>query len=203
MNIKNIAMSFVLVLGSIVGSAASDRDEYGRTALMNYVINQEAKISATKRDIDHLWHICYEYVSVQHGYVITRINDRESISEPTYKAELRRRISCTDADIHALKQQEANLRCLIDATVAHIRSVGHQANCAAYDYDGYTVLNYCYTFEIYSELRRQGAPFQAIVWAYFHPKTAAAISLATTAVAVTSGMHVYKFAHDWQLKNNS
>lgn len=179
MNIKNIVMSLLLVCGvmPMVAQQGYFRDESGRTELMNYIMSQEEQIKAAREDISRLWDICYE-----------------SGNGSTDLAHVHRRASCTDADIHALIKREVALRSLIDSSVLYIRHLASQSNLAAQDNKGLTVLNYCHTFEIYTELRRQGTPFQTSVWAYFHPTTAAFVGSVAATVVGASVVTLHQFA---------
>lgn len=191
MNNKNIFLSFFMVVGLVSSEARAlhPRDEQGRTQLMNFVINKEQELKCIKADLDHLWHTCYHYVQINDGYITEQINNRQSIAKPIYKQKLERRPSCTDADIYALKQREQDERNFLDQTIRTIRFMDQSEDLYinAIDYNGYTVQNYCYTYEIYQELRRLGASFQYIPFMYFNPVFWTAI---TAGVAITAYMAI-------------
>lgn len=60
----------------------------------------------------------------------------------------------------------------------------------AQDLQGYTVQNYCYTYEIYQEIRNQGGSFQYLPWIYFNPikGTAATVAGVIAIVGIIGGI---------------
>lgn len=137
------------------------RDENGRTELINYVIWQEVDIATIRKDIDRLWDVCYEKVTVCYGF------------QNTVTVTLRR-ASCMDSDIVALKDRNQDLKKCIETSVFKIWdmvSFLETSEIQAYDNQGKTALNYCQTYEIYKALISCGVPFQYTVWAYFNPST--------------------------------
>ena len=60
------------------------------------------------------------------------------------------------------------------------------ADLQARDFFGNSVVNYCYTKEIYNALRDLGAPFSLQAWSYFYPELAIISGVATIA-ALTLG----------------
>jgi len=166
-------MTLMMVVGCmpLYSQELNIRDEQGRTPLMNYVIQQEAEITIIKKDIDVLWHECFQVVSVcvgQHSSSLTL-----------------RKLTCTDKDIIDWKQRKADLKDFIANTAMTLKSMA-QAGCdvEASDFKGYTAINYCYTYEVYQALDSVGVPFQWKVWAYFNPVTAVATGTVTGLVAV-------------------
>lgn len=160
------------------------RDEHGRTPLMNFIIRQEANISSIKKDITRLYDICYCEEKVCDGTDVKVVNNPQTgysstSVTPKYRNETRRRPSCTDADVHAHKQRKQDLANTITQTVNTMRFMAQSEDLHvdAIDYAGYAAQNYCYTYEIYAELRRQGAEFQLRTFAYFNPLTTAGVAL--------------------------
>ena len=170
--------------------AVDIRDEKGRTPLINYVIKQEAEFTTINDDIDKLWDSCYEYVRVNDGFVSTKISDNVSYSTPVCRKELGRKISCTDQDIHAHRQREKDLQDTIGLSVGNVRTMADSGNLYVNsdDLDGYSAQSYCYTPELYNELRAQGAEFKLHVWTYFNPGYA---TLSVVGVVVAGGLITY------------
>lgn len=171
---KKIITSFLIysLAWSFHFFAEDIRDAKGRTSLMQAVIDFQIDFSAKQEDEKRLWHVCYEYANIIDGYITIEIDPTTSYSKPVYKREVRRRISCLDSDIEAHRKCARALYTMVEDTIKKIRKlveVEHVA-VAALDHDGYSALNYCYTREIYDELRRSGVPFQFKVWTYFHPR---------------------------------
>jgi hypothetical protein len=100
----------------------------------------------------------------------SRIINKLNIMHPD--SEWTRRASATDNDIKNLKQRDLDIQNLIIETLIGIRSMAEESNLEinAQDNLGNTALNYCYTYKIYLELRRQGASFQLPAWAHFNPE---------------------------------
>lgn len=185
-SIKKVVYGLLLYSCFITNLAQANNhyNQFGRTNLINCVIDCEDELAQIKHDIQHLWHTCYHYVDVVDGYATTKVDDNRSVSKPIYKQKLERRPSCTDADIHALKQREHDIRYTLDMTIKNLRAMvlsGERID--AKDYKSNTVINYCYTREIYNELRRLGAPFQILVWTYFYPEYATLAALGTVVLA--------------------
>jgi len=182
---KKMVMSFMLVALGFSAHAMDSRDAYGRTILMNYVNDQEKMKTIMDKDIDRLWHVCYEIVEifdgVYHNPQTGRITNR-------YKDETRRRMSCTDQDIHNLESRKNDRALLVSITLANISSmVNSGASLNLKDYNGNTVLNFCYTYEIYDRLLCLGAEFQLSVWIYFNPiKTFVGSAALIAAIAVAA-----------------
>lgn len=170
---KTVSKSLLLyvLFSSAIFSYDDIRDEKGRTSLMRLVIDFQLNFQTIKEDIARLWDVCYEYADVTDGYITVEIDAKTSHSKPIYKRKVKRKQSCLDSDILAHRQREQDFYKLIENTVKEIRRLVDQEHVAvaALDHDGYTALNYCYTPEIYAELRRCGVPFQWKVWAYFNP----------------------------------
>lgn len=153
------------------------RDEQGRTSLMNFVIEKEAQILQDTKDLKTLWDT-YFYRECRHeGYTYTG-NGIVAL----YKYVPTRRIYTTDADVVMYKQKEQDLANFVSSTIKSIRIIVQSGvDINAKDYTGYTVQNYCYSEEIYNELRRLGADFQYCPWVYFNPTLG---TLATTGAIV-------------------
>ena len=169
-------------------SAKDVRDAYGRTFLINFIIDQEAKIKSINTDIKELWDVCYYYEEVFDGVDVEVVNDSISGHQSTkvhskYRLEKRRRPSCTDADIQAHKNSCRELENTITNAVYTIKVMGESENIYinAKDDKGYAAQNYCYTYKIYEELRNQGAEFQYMTYMYFNPVYG---TLGTTAAVI-------------------
>lgn len=177
-NIKKIISLIFLSFSFVITGAMDNRDADGKTPLMKFIIKQENAIRAIEDDIERLWHICYEQ-SLQ-GYVTADFVDQKLTSEFINKNlshAWQRRDSATDDNIKALKQRNLDIRDLIIETCNGIRSMTNEPNLEinAVDSFGNTALNYCYTYKIYLELRRQGASFQLPAWSNFNPKSTTAL----------------------------
>lgn len=183
---KKMFMSFMLVAFGFSAQAMDSRDAFGRTVLMNYIDGQEKMKTIIDNDIDRLWHVCYEttrtFDGVYQDPATGRITNR-------YKYETRRRMSCTDQDIHNLELRKNDRDLWLAITLGNISSmVNSGASLNLKDYNGNTVLNFCYTYEIYDRLRCLGADFQLSVWMYFNPvKTVVGSAALIGAIAVVVG----------------
>jgi len=179
---KRMLMSVILILFGLNAQANHVRNQLGRTELMNYVINQEIKKNFMDKEIDRLWHVCYETNEVFNGVW----QDSNGRIHNKYKYETRRKISCTDLDIHNLENCKNDKNQWLSITLSGITDlVNSGAPLNLKDYDGNTVLNFCYTYEVYSRLRCLGADFQSLVWIYFHPATTILASAALCGIIVT------------------
>lgn len=185
-------LSRVFIITSLLShhmQAIDVRDGQGRTLLMNFVINKEAQILKDKKDLKTLWDV-YFYKEYQHqGYMHTS-NGIVAI----YKYVPIRRLYTTDEDVKVYKQKEQDLADLINTTIKNIRIIAQSdIDINAQDFAGNTVQNYCYSEEIYHELRDLGANFQYLPWIYFHPTLG---TVTTTGVVVgTLIMLGYAQAH--------
>ena len=177
---KKMLLSLMLMIfgGPIVAAEAYDiRNHLGQTELIDYVIKQEAAIADIKSDINRLWDVCYHVVQVYVGQVLVKQADGTYISHAKYRSEIRRRPSCMDSDILALKNREADLSNYIAKVVAEIivlAKSGEQMN--ARDNDSKMVLDYCRTQAIHDVLCEYGAQESMMVWAYFNPLTVIALA---------------------------
>ena len=197
---KRIVLNFILInLLSYQIQADENRAEQKTPIMITTVVKAEDQIKGIKNDIDRLWHACYEYVYPTDGYVMKKIDENTTVSQPTYswKRELRRKISCTDAKIDAHDKCEQNLQKKIDESVQSIKKIAsdNPSSVDAQDARGYTAVDYCYTYELYQELRRQGAEFKIISWIYFYPITAT-VSMAAATCASYYGYHKLFAQHD-------
>ncbi len=196
---KKLLLSLFIIMGLIVNElqALEGRDAQGRTELITFVIRQEQAFKYIQADINYLWHICYEYEKIYDGVdvAITNNNDADAqvikiISKDKYK--IVRRASCTDADIFAYKQRTKDLQYLIETTIATIKHMAQyqELYVNATDLQGYTAQNYCYTYEIYQEIRNQGGSFQYLPWIYFNPikGTAATVAGVIAIVGIIGGV---------------
>lgn len=164
---KKMFMSFMLVALGFSAHAMDSRDAYGRTVLMNYVNDQEKMNTIINNDIDRLWHVCYETTRTFDGVYQDPATGKIT---NLYKYETKRRMSCTDQDIHTLELRKNDRDLWLAITLANISSmVNAGASLNLKDFNGNTVLNFCYTYEIYDRLRNLGADFQLSVWIYFNP----------------------------------
>ena len=175
---KKLLLSFLVLTGFLVNhaQAVDIRDAQGRTELINFVIRQEQAISSIQADINALWNICYQYERVYDGVDVHVTNNRHSGSQSThvksnYKLKKVRRADCTDADILAHRKRVQDLEHYIAQTVTTIKHMAQYQDLYvnAKDLQGYTAQNYCYTYEIYQEIRNQGGSFQYLPWIYFNP----------------------------------
>ena len=117
---KKMFMSFMLVAFGFSAQAMDSRDAFGRTVLMNYVDGQEKMKTIIDNDIDRLWHVCYEttrtFDGVYQDPATGRITNR-------YKYETRRRMSCTDQDIHNLELRKNDRDLWLAITLGNISSM--------------------------------------------------------------------------------
>jgi hypothetical protein len=191
---KVMVCNLLLVVGLVTNQVqASDiRDEQGRTSEMNFIRSQEMSVDIIQKDKARLWDRCYEHAKVKDGSVKYKMDGDTTRSYNTYRTELRRRPSCLDSDVQAHRQREQDLTELISDTIASLQVKAEQpgVSFAAQDNSGYTILNYCYTEEFYNELRRLGAPFQLVPWAYFNPAMATCATIATVGVVMSAYYYI-------------
>lgn len=197
---KNLACNLVMMSSLFYQIQADEKLTEPTTPIMiTTVVTAERQITNIQHDIDRLWHACYEYVYPTNGYVTKKIDENTTVSQPTYswQRKLQRKISCTDAKIDAHDQREKDLKNKIAQSVEKIKEIASvdRTSVDAQDARGYTALDYCYTYELYEELRRQGAEFKIISSIYFYPITAT-VSIAAVTCASYYAYHKLVTAHD-------
>lgn len=194
---KKIITSLLIYALCLLSHLSADdiRDAKGRTTLMQVVIDFEVKFNQMKEDEKRLWHVCYEYTNILDGYITFDLDSKTSYSKPIYKREVRRRVSCLDRDIEAHRKCEQDLRIIVEDTIKKIRHIVEvdRVAVAGLDNNAYSALNYCYSPEIYKELRRCGVPFQLKVWTYFNPYLALSSSV-IIAAGLTKGYYCCNFS---------
>lgn len=186
---KYLASIFALAIITFNNTPTQDiHNTSGQTELINFVIRAEDEIRFIKSEIDRLWHVCFEKRRYSDGVDVKVTTDTKKGTSstsitPKYRYETVRKASCTEADVYAYKARCQDLDATITRSVDTIRYMGQSQNLYinTKDYKGYAAQNYCYTYEIYAELRRQGAEFQILPFMYFNPGTTA---LGITAVAI-------------------
>ncbi len=147
----------------------------------------EKNIAACKKEERTLFYQCYEDKKVHDGSVSEVINGK-MITKNLYRYELARKASCTDELVNRHNESRDKMNTSIGLSVWQIAQIAARESkdlLGAPDKDGYTALNYCYTPEIYNELRSQGAPFQFLPWAYFNPVSATSAAVGSVVTAAT------------------
>lgn len=190
---KRLLSVFLTVFGAVALQAQEpDCDDYGRTELMNYVIWQEVDIAVIKADVSRLWDVCYELVKVYIGNT-AGIPITGKLQHTQYVTVAKRRASCMDSDIQALKNREQDLAQCIEKTELGINAlIEAGAQLDACDNDNKTVLNYCQSYWIYEALRAHGVPFQHSVCFYFHPEYYLVGALSGVAILATCALYLYQ-----------
>jgi len=138
-------------------------DNHGRTALMNYVIEIEAELAIKKTTFDAFFDACFYKQNVYNGFIII---DGRIIH--LYDSIIVRKIYTTDADVAQCKILNDEYDALIEHAIENIKIMvlnGH--NLQARDHDGKSVSDYCSTYEIYTALKKLGAPFALLQGNYF------------------------------------
>ena len=134
-------------------------DQYGRTELMNYVIQQEAEMNTKRFEFENFWNACF-YKKSFYSYSI-RIEPGRWID--VYDTVILRKMYTTDADVAQCKKLEDELHVFIKNTILDTIEnikimVFNGADLQARDIYGKSVTDYYYTYEIYYVLRDLGAP---------------------------------------------
>ena len=129
-------------------------DEEGRTLLMNYVIQQEAEIAKLKL------------------YAFNKFFPGMEYNSALYYLDLKGFVQEKLSSYYQAKEYK-DLYAEIDITVNEIGRMIAQmgtdkSQLALQDMYGKTVLNYCYTKEVYNKLRAAGVPFQFDTWTYIY-----------------------------------
>jgi len=166
--------------------AAYNAEIQNRTKLINYVIAQEKEILEIRKAMHEAWEKCFRketyHADIYHPggkrYPIhlwekeTGIYNSNSRWETKEETKIVHRNECTEADIQKLRALQTELQDVIDSSVQHIASIVNNAiELSQVDSLGNTVINYCYTPELYNKLRELGAPFQIQAFLYFVRKT--------------------------------
>ena len=166
MNIK-IIMFFVCCISQMIVSNQI-YDWFDSAPLIEYVEEKEIEIERAKIYLDYLYDKYFYTEKFISDYIPT---DKGVIIVYTYR--IARRIHTTDANLAEYQNVKNNFDLLIDDAVEHIKMmVFNGASLYMYDQYGNSVVNYCYTKEIYDVLRDLGAPFSLQAWAYFYPDEA-------------------------------
>lgn len=157
---KKLSLMMVVICCLPQTIQSSDvRDQYGRTELMNYVIQQEAEIKTKRFEFEKFWNVCF-YKKSFYSYSI-QIEPGRWID--IYDTVVLRKMYTTDADVAQCKKLEDELHVFIgntiEDTIKNIKiMVFNGADLQARDMYGKSVTDYYYTYEIYYVLRDLGAP---------------------------------------------
>lgn len=137
---KNLyAIMFVVFCMSNITYSSDMRDEYGRTEIMNYLIQQEKEITSKKSERHRLFHKYFE------------MNKETNLVE--------KRIWATDEDVFHYRKLEDEIGWLIEETLEHIKKmVVDGADLQARDLKGKSIRDFCKTPRINDLLRELGAP---------------------------------------------
>ncbi|MDP3788372.1 MAG: hypothetical protein Q8Q60_03605 [Candidatus Chromulinivorax sp.] len=191
---KKTLLNFILICYFAINQAqASDADTtQDRTKLIEFIIQAEGNIKEKNKEVSDLWYKCFEYKTYCDGYdIITETNTRTGYQNtqiiPRYRSKVERRASCTNDDINVYEKCKADLPEIVKQTVNSIKTMAEseELHINAKDSQGKAAQNYCYTYEIYQELCRQGAEFQCAPYMHFDRSVAGAVIYITgTALAI-------------------
>ena len=185
-NLK-VALIVLLLITGLKADAMQSCDQFGRTELINFVIQAEDEISRSKKELEKIWSTYFYKEKFHDG----NIKLKNGVSIPHYKYSPIRKIYTTDADVALYRQKEQEYsKLILQATKQIGQIVRSGVDVNAKDHEGNTAVNYCYTYELYDALCKQGASFQLRSWIYFNPGTSMLIgvpaALMTMAVIGTS-----------------
>ena len=152
-------MMVVICCTSQAIQSSDVRDQYDRTELMNYVIQQETEIKNKTAEFHKFWNACF-YTKTFYSYSI-QIEPGRWID--IYDTVVLRKMYTTDADVAQCKKLEDELHVFIKNTILDTIEnikimVFNGADLQARDIYGKSVIDYYYTYEIYYVLRDLGAP---------------------------------------------
>lgn len=147
------------------------QDEFGRTELMNYLQVQESKIEELSKKVVFIKR-CSNLKYDAHGNLIDgsiMISGQSHWDIERQKAQyaqiFREQAPYWKSYQKVLNETKLMIHSMLDKKV----------NLALTDKQGKSVLNYCYTEELYTILCRAGAPFDYKSYCYFNPGTSCVV----------------------------
>ena len=188
MNItKKLSFMMMLVCGMSQAIQSNDAcDDNGRTPLMNYVIDKEIEIKNAQSDLEKLWDRYFYIEKVYDGCVVVM-----GQAVVFFKKNIKNKVDTTDENAAEYEKAKNELSLLVQDAIKTVEIMALEgADVSVYDQQGKTVLDYCYTRDIYKALRKFGASSSFETWAYFNPGEIIVNGFLGT-VAAIAGVCVY------------
>ncbi len=189
MKVRKMSLSkktvMLMIVGLFAGSIQADSHRvYDIHEVIQVIQEVEGEIAAEKQREEDLRNQCFTKKAVKDGSITEKIGHRE-VKKHTHTYEIVRRVDCTDEMVNKYNLQKENKNKCIQAAREKVKNAVKASNdsLATTDSQGNTALNYCYTPEIYNELRASGAPFQLVPAIYFNSDVIVVVSTAALLVA--------------------